>query len=51
MKALVAFVYGTITKKDTFFGSKFKFMFVVWTKMGPTCTSKDLEKSIIRYFS
>jgi hypothetical protein len=50
MKALVTFVYGTVAKKNTFLGEKLKFMFIVWTKMGPTCTAKHFEKGIVWRF-
>ena len=39
-----------ITKKHTLFRPKLQLALVIWTKMWPTRTPKDLEKSIIRSF-
>jgi hypothetical protein len=41
---------GTIAKKDTLFGHKFQFPFVVWACMRPTRTPKHLKKGIISLF-
>jgi hypothetical protein len=47
IKALAFFVKGGIAQKNTQFGTKFKFMFVVRSKMRPTSTIKDFEHRII----
>jgi hypothetical protein len=48
MKTLVTFVLRTITKEDTLFGTKLKFVPIVWANMRPTGTAKHLEKSVVR---
>ena len=50
MKTLVPFMKRTITKKHALFRPKLQLALVIWTKMRPTRTPKDLEKSIIRSF-
>ena len=50
MKTLVPFMKRTITKKHTLFRPKLQFALVIWAKMWPTRTPKDLEKRIIRNF-
>jgi hypothetical protein len=42
-KALNTFVTWAITKKDTLFGAEYKFAFVVWAKIRPTCTTKNTK--------
>jgi hypothetical protein len=39
---------GTIVKKDTPSRMKSKFSCVVWTQIGPTSTTKNVEHGIIR---
>jgi hypothetical protein len=51
MKTLVTLVERAIAEEDTFFRSKFEFVFVVRTEVRPTCTAEHLEKGIIRYFT
>jgi hypothetical protein len=51
MKTLVTLVERAIAKEDTFFRSKFEFVFVVRTEVRPTCTAEHLEKGIIKYFT
>jgi hypothetical protein len=48
MKTLVTFVLRAISKEDTLFGMKLKFVLIVWTNVRPTSTSKHLEKSVVR---
>ena len=50
MKTLVPFMKRTITKKHALFRPNLQLALVIWTKMRPTRTPKDLEKSIIRSF-
>jgi hypothetical protein len=50
MKTMITFMKGTIAKKDTLFGPKFQFPFVVWACMRPTHTPKHLKEGIIRLF-
>jgi hypothetical protein len=50
MKTTITFMKGTIAKKDTLFGPKFQFPFVVWACMRPARTPKHLKEGIIRLF-
>jgi hypothetical protein len=50
MKITITFMKGTIAKKDTLFGPKFQFLFVVWACMRLASTPKHLKKCIIRLF-
>ncbi len=38
----------TVPEKDTTFGTKIKFVGIVWTKVGPTRIAKGFEKIIVR---
>jgi hypothetical protein len=51
METLVPFMKWTISQEYTFFGTKLKFMLVIWAKVGPTRTPKDLEEGVIRNFT
>jgi hypothetical protein len=42
-KAFKPFMYITVPKEDTFFGSEFKFSLIVGTKIRPTRTLKILR--------
>jgi hypothetical protein len=48
MKTLVTFVFRTISMEDTLFGTKLKFVLIVWANVRPTSTAKHLEKSVVR---
>ena len=48
MEALVAFMERTIPKEHAFFRPKLKFSTIIWAKMRPTRTPKNLKKGIIR---
>jgi hypothetical protein len=48
MKTLVTFVLRAISKEDTLFGTKLKFLLIVWANVRPTSTAKHLEKSVVR---
>jgi hypothetical protein len=48
VKTLVAFVFGAITEKDTFFGSKLKLMIVICMEMRPAGATKNFEKHMVR---
>jgi hypothetical protein len=50
MEALVPFVKRTIPKEDALFGPKLQLALVIWTKMRPTSTPKNLKKRIIWEF-
>ena len=50
MKTPVPFMKRTITKKQALLRLKLQPALVIWTKMWPTRTPKDLEKRIIRNF-
>ena len=50
MKTLVPFMKRNITKKHALFRPKLQLVLVIWTKMWPTRTPKDLEKHIIENF-
>jgi hypothetical protein len=47
IKTLVTFMKITISKKCTLFRSKFKFVFIIGSKIRPTSTPKDAQKRII----
>jgi hypothetical protein len=46
LKTLDPFVARTITQKDALCGTKGKFAFIVWAKVGPTCTTKNTKRTI-----
>jgi hypothetical protein len=50
MEAFVPFVESTVPEKDTLLRPKLEFVFVVWSKVRPTCTPEDLQKSVIGSF-
>jgi hypothetical protein len=50
MKTMITFMKRTIAKKNTPFGPKFQFTFVVWAYMRPASTPKHLKEGIIRLF-
>jgi hypothetical protein len=50
VETLIPLVERTIPKKHTLFGSIFKFMVIVRTKVRPTGTTKNLEERVIRSF-
>jgi hypothetical protein len=41
---------GTIPKKDTLFRPKLYLMLIIWTKMRPTCASKNLKECVVWEF-
>lgn len=49
IKALIAFMHGTITQEHTLFGAEFKFMFVKGAQVGPHGTTKYAKKSVVRF--
>ena len=50
MKTFVSFMKRAIAKKDTLFGSKLELALVIWTKMRPASTPKNLEEGVIRLY-
>ena len=50
MKTFVTFMKRAIAKENTLLRTKLKLALVIWTKMRPASTPKDLEKGIIRLF-
>jgi hypothetical protein len=50
IKAFIPFVHVAIAQKHTPYGPKSKLFRVIWTKMGPTRTSKHSKKGVIRLF-
>ena len=48
-KTLVSFVKITIAKENTLSGTEFKFVSVVWAKIGVACTPKDFEIVVVKF--
>jgi hypothetical protein len=51
MKTPITLMNRTIAEKDTFFRAELKFVIIVGAKIGPTGTTKDLEKGVIWFFT
>ena len=50
IKTLITFMIKAVPKKDATFGTKIKFVGIVWMKVRPTRTAKGFEKIIVRSF-
>jgi hypothetical protein len=50
IKALEPFVHVAIPEKNTLFGPELEFVSVKWLEIGPTCTSKTTQATIVRFF-
>lgn len=48
IKTLVPFMEGAIPDKYTLLGAERKFIFIIWTKVWPACTTKNTKHGIIR---
>jgi hypothetical protein len=48
IQTFIPFVRGIIAKKDTLLGSKLNLMGIVWSKLRPTRTTRDLKPSVVR---
>jgi len=48
IKTFISMILQDITNKNTVFRSKIDFVFVIWSKIRPTCRTKNFKEMIVR---